>query len=125
MIICKQCDEKKEKLFKLFNETARKAEKNKIPVMVLTLNDEYNCKILGFRLKDKYNEIHFIGGSKKDYCLYFITDLLGNKKIIKSHLSKKEWEEKARYIIFEVYMDNKINHAFDGTPVCNTNLYNG
>ena len=27
MIICKQCDEKKEKLLKLFNEAAKKSEK--------------------------------------------------------------------------------------------------
>lgn len=57
----------------------------------------------------------------EDHCIYFITDLLGIKKIIKSQLSKKEWET-VRYIIFEAYMDKEINHAFDGTPV--TSFYN-
>lgn len=57
-----------------------------------------------------------------DHCIYFITDLLGIKKIIKSQLSKKEWET-VRYIIFEAYMDKEINHAFDGTPVTSI-IYN-
>ena len=118
MIICKQCDNKKEKLLKLLNETAEKAEKNKVPVVNYTLNDEnYNCEISGFALKDKYGEAHIIGICEKDLCIYFITDLLGDKKVIKSQLSLKDWRETARYIIFEAWMNYKIDNAFEGTPV--------
>ena len=118
MIICKQCDEKKEKLLKLLDVVAEKAEKNKVPVVDFTLNDEkYNCEISGFCLKDKYGDAHIIGVCGKDHCIYFITNLLGNKKVIKSQLSKKDWEESAQYIIFEARMNDKINNAFDSTPV--------
>ena len=118
MIICKQCDEKKEKLLKLLDVVAEKAEKNKVPVVDFTLNEEkYNCKISGFALKDKYGEAHIIGVCEKDLCIYFITDLLGTRKIIKSQLSKKDWINTARYIIFEARMNDKINNAFDSTPV--------
>lgn len=118
MIICKQCDNKKEKLLKLLNETAEKAEKNKVPAVLYTLNDEkYNCEISGFALKDKYGEAYIIGVCEKDLCIYFITDLLGTRKVIKSQLSKKDWRNTARYIIFEAWMNNKIDNAFDGTPV--------
>ena len=122
MIICKQCDNKKEKLLKLLDATAEKAEKNKIPTILYTLTDgKYKYEVLGFALKDKYGEVYIIGVCDKDLCIYFITDLLGIKKIIKSQLSKKEWET-VRYIIFEAYMDKEINHAFEGTPV--TSFYN-
>lgn len=118
MIICRQCDDKKEKLLKLLDVTAEKAEKNKVPVVHFTLNDEkYNCEISGFALKDKYGDAHIIGVCAKDYCIYFITNLLGNKKVIKSQLSEKDWEESARYIIFEAWMNYKIDNAFDSTPV--------
>lgn len=118
MIICKQCDDKKEKLLKLLDVTAEKAEKNKVPVVHFTLNDEkYNCEISGFCLKDKYGDAHIIGVCGKDHCIYFITNLLGNKKVIKSQLSKKDWEESAQYIIFEAWMNYKIDNAFDSTPV--------
>lgn len=118
MIICKQCDNKKEKLLKLLNETAEKAEKNKVPAVLYTLNDEkYNCEISGFALKDKYGEAYIIGVCEKDLCIYFITDLLGTRKVIKSQLSKKDWRNTARYIIFEAWMNDKIDNAFDGTPV--------
>lgn len=118
MIICRQCDEKKEKLLKLFNEAAKKSEKTKVPAIVYHLDDEkFNCEISGFALKDKYGKTHIIGGCTEDHCIYFITDLLGIKKIIKSQLSRKEWGETMQYIIFEAYMDKEINHAFDGTPV--------
>ena len=109
---------KKEKLLKLLNETAEKAEKNKVPTILYTLNDEnYNCEISGFALKYKYGEAHIIGVCEKDLCIYFITDLLGDKKVIKSQLSIKDWRETARYIIFEAWMNYKIDNAFEGTPV--------
>ena len=118
MIICKQCDDKKGKLLKLLDVTAEKAEKNKVPVVHFTLNDEkYNCEISGFCLKDKYGDAHINGVCGKDHCIYFITNLLGNKKVIKSQLSKKDWEESAQYIIFEAWMNYKIDNAFDSTPV--------
>ena len=85
--------------------------------MHFTLNDEkYNCEISGFCLKDKYGDAHIIGVCGKDHCIYFITNLLGNKKVIKSQLSKKDWEESAQYIIFEAWMNYKIDNAFDSTP---------
>lgn len=123
MIICRQCDNKKEKLLKLFNEAAKKSEKTKVPGIVYPLNKgKYNREISGFALKDTYGKTHIIGGCMEDHCIYFITDLLGIKKIIKSQLSKKEWET-VRYIIFEAYMDKEINHAFNGTPVTSL-IYN-
>ena len=125
MIICRQCDEKKERLIELFNVSAEKADKNNVPGIYWILDDEkYNCKISGFALKDKYGKTHIIGGCDKDHCIYFITDLLGIKKIIKSQLSKKEWKETVRYIIFEAYMNKEINHAFDGTPVTSMTIDN-
>ena len=123
MIICRQCDEKKEKLLKLLDVVAEKAEKNKVPVVDFTLNEEkYNCKISGFALKDKYGEAHIIGVCEKDLCIYFITDLLGTRKIIKSQLSKKDWRNTARYIIFEALMNYKIDNAFDSTPTTEFNM---
>mgnify|MGYP006900493516 CR=1 FL=1 len=118
MIICKQYDNKKEKLLKLLDATAEKAEKNKIPAILYTLTDgKYKYEISGFALKDKYGEAYIIGVCDKDLCIYFITDLLGTRKIIKSQLSKKDWRNTARYIIFEAWMNDKIDNAFDGTPV--------
>lgn len=118
MIICKQCDEKKEKLLKLLDVTAEKAEKNKVPSILYPLVDEeYNCKISGFALKDKYGEAHIIGVCEEDHCIYFITNLLGTRKIIKIQLSEKDWGNTGRYIIFEAWMNDKIDNAFDSTPV--------
>lgn len=52
MIICRQCDNKKEKLLKLFNEAAKKSEKTKVPGIVYPLNKgKYNREISGFALK--------------------------------------------------------------------------
>lgn len=61
MIICKQQNEKKERLIELFNVSAEKARKAKVPVTTITLGGKYNCKVFGFSLKDKYFQTHFIG----------------------------------------------------------------
>ena len=45
MIICRQQNEKKERLIKLFNVSAEKARKAKVPVTTITLDGKYNCKV--------------------------------------------------------------------------------
>lgn len=122
MIICKQCDEKKEKLLKLLDVTAEKAEKNKVPVTTITLDGKYNCKVFGFSLKDKYFQTHFIGVCADDHCIYFISGSLSSKLAIKSQLNKNEWKEVIEHIMFEAFINDKLNNAFDSTPTTEFNM---
>lgn len=117
MIICKQYDNKKEKLLKLLNETAEKAEKAKVPAILYTLGGKYDGNVLGFGIKGKYGEKHIIGTCAKDHCIYFIVKApLDCQIIIKSQLNKKEWKEVAQRIIFEATINDRLNDAFEGKP---------
>lgn len=122
MIICRQCDEKKEKLLKLFNEAAKKSEETKVPVTTITLGGKYNCKVFGFSLKDKYFQTHFIGVCADDHCIYFISGSLSSELAIKSQLNKNEWKEVIQRIMFEAFINDKLNNAFDSTPTTEFNM---
>lgn len=122
MIICRQQNEKKERLIKLFNVSAEKARKAKVPVTTITLDGKYNCKVFGFSLKDKYFQTHFIGVCADDHCIYFISGSLSSKLAIKSQLNKNEWKEVIEHIMFEAFINDKLNNAFDSTPTTEFNM---
>lgn len=122
MVICKQQNEKKERLIELFNVSAEKARKAKVPVTTFTLGGKYNCKSFGFRLKDKYSQTHFIGVCAEDYCIYFISGSLSSELAIKSQLNKNEWKEVSQHIMFEAFINDKLNNAFDSRPTTEFNI---
>lgn len=117
MVICRQQNEKKERLIELFNTSAEKARKAKVPVTTITLGGKYDGNVLGFGIKGKYGEKHIIGTCAKDHCIYFIVKSpLDCQIIIKSQLNKKEWKEVAQRIIFEATINDRLNDAFEGNP---------
>lgn len=122
MIICRQQNEKKERLIELFNVSAEKARKAKVPVTTITLGGKYNCKVFGFSLKNKYFQTHFIGVCADDHCIYFISGSLSSGLAIKSQLNKNEWKEVIKHIMFETFINDKLNNAFDSTPTTEFNM---
>lgn len=122
MIICRQRNEKKERLIELFNVSAEKARKAKVPVTTITLGGKYNCKVFGFSLKDKYFQTHYIGVCADDHCIYFISGSLSSELAIKSQLNKNEWKEVIERIMFEAFINDKLNNAFDSTPTTEFNV---
>ena len=121
MIICRQCDEKKERLIELFKVSAEKARKAKVPAILFTL-DGNDGNVLGFSIRDKYSQTHVIGINVKDHCIYFISGSLSHELVIKSQLDKKEWKEVAQRIMREAIINDNINHAFDGKPTTEFNM---
>lgn len=122
MIICRQCDEKKERLIELFIVSAEKARKAKVPAILFTLDGKYDGNVLGFSIRDKYSQTHVIGINVKDHCIYFISGSLSHELVIKSQLDKKEWKEVAQRIMCETIINDNINHAFDGKPTTEFNM---
>lgn len=115
MFICKQYDDKKEKLIKLFNESIKKAELMNAPVLEATLKEYFSeeCpnRVIGVNIEHNNGNVDIIGICARDNCLYFITDA---NHAIKCQLNKKEWKN-MRNKLFKVYMNYKVNEAFKST----------
>lgn len=56
------------------------------------------------------------------HCIYFISGSLSSELAIKSQLNKNKWKEVIERIMFEAFINDKLNNAFDSTPTTEFNM---